>query len=350
VSPPTLSVVIVSFNSRADLERTIPALLAEIGPGDELIVADNASDDGSAECAGELAPEAKVIAMGSNAGFEAACNAAAARASGELLVLLNPDAMPLPGFGDAIRRPLLERRGWSAWMGLVTCEGGSKVNTSGNPVHFTGLAWAGGHGGPASERFEPGEVAAASGACLAVSAEVWRRQQGFPERFFLYHEDIDFSMRLHLAGELVGLEPGARVDHDYEFGTNPLKWRWLERNRLAFVLRVYPLPLLLLVAPALFATELALIPVSISGGWFRQKILSWADLVRWAPRLLRERRRVQATKRVRSGEFAAWLTADLDSPFFGRVGRNVVVRAALRAYWRIVKAILRAPRPAGSSA
>ena len=38
-----------------------------------------------------------------------------------------------------------------------------------------------------------------------------------PEQFFLYHEDVDLSLRLRLAGGRLGVEPAARVDHDYEF-------------------------------------------------------------------------------------------------------------------------------------
>jgi hypothetical protein len=282
-----------------------------------------------------------VLALEANRGFAAASNAAAAAAGGELLVILNPDAKPLPGFGEAIRRPVAEGREWDAWMALVSCEDGSRVNTRGNPVHFTGIAWAGGHGEPLSHRLEPQEVPAASGACLAIPLRRWRELGGFPEQYFLYHEDIDLSFRIRLAGGRVGLEPAAMVDHDYEFGGLPQKWRWLERNRLAFLVRVYPAPLLVLLAPALLATELALVPASLAGGWFRQKLLANLDALRWLPRLLRERRQVQAARAVSPRQFAEWLTPDLDSPYLGRAARLRVLRWALRAYWRLALGVLR---------
>ena len=105
------------------------------------------------------------------------------------------------------------------------------------------------------------------------------------------------------------------VDHDYEFGAREHKWRWLERNRLAFLVRAYPAALLLLLAPALLATELALLAVSASGGWGQQKLAANLEFLRWLPRLLRERRQVQAPRTVSAAEFASWLTPDLDSPF-----------------------------------
>ncbi len=61
--------------------------------------------DGSAEAVRELAPEAIVIETGANLGFAAACNQGARAAGGELLCLLNPDAVPAPGWRDAIERP-----------------------------------------------------------------------------------------------------------------------------------------------------------------------------------------------------------------------------------------------------
>lgn len=337
---PTLSVLIVAWNSREELARSLPALLPELGEGDELIVVDNDSSDGTAEEAAALAPAARIVQSGGNVGFAAGCNVGAEQARGDLLVVLNPDAAPRPGFGEAIRRPWLEERGWVAWQALVADGDGSTINSAGNPVHFTGIVWAGGHGDPIGEAPPAGEVAALSGACLAIPRRAWEEAGGFPERFFLYHEDVDLSLRLRLGGGMLGIEPAAVVDHDYEFGAREHKWRWLERNRWAFLIRVYPTRLLVLLAPALVLTELALIPAAIAAGWGRQKLAAIGEVVRWLPRLLRERRQVQATRTVSAAEFAAWLTPDLDSPFIPAVTRSAPAQLALRSYWRAVRLLL----------
>jgi GT2 family glycosyltransferase len=337
---PSLSVVVVAWNSRKELDRTIPALLPELRDGDELIVVDNASDDDTAAAVLTQAPEARIVTMGRNVGFAAGCNAGAEAARGDLLVVLNPDAAPLPGFGAAIRRPWIEGRGWAAWQALVAEEGATRINSWGNPVHFTGIVWAGGHGRPIAEAPAAGEVISLSGACLAIPVETWRQVGGLPERFFLYHEDVDISLRLRLRGDTLGIEPTAVVAHDYEFGGRDQKWRWLERNRLAFLIRIYPAPLLLLLAPAFLATELALLLVSSSAGWGRQKLRADWEVLRWLPRLLLERRRIQRTRAVSSAEFASWLSVDLDSPFIPAAARSLPVRLPLHAYWRVVRLIL----------
>ncbi len=337
---PSLSIVIVAWNSRAELERTLPALLPELSDGDELIVVDNDSGDDSAELVAALAPSARIVTMGRNVGFAAGVNAGAGEARGELLVILNPDAAPLPGWGAAIRRPWLEGRGWSAWQALVAEAGGTTINSAGNPLHFTGIVWAGQHGEPIAAAPPAGEVTVLSGACLAIPRKTWEQVGGFPPRFFLYHEDVDLSLRLRLAGGTLGIEPAAVVAHDYEFGAREHKWRWLERNRLAFLVRIYPAPLLILLAPALIATELALLLVASAGGWGGQKLAANAEALRWLPRLLLERRRIQRRRAVSSAEFAAWLSADLNSPFIAGPARSWPVRMLLRGYLSAVRMLL----------
>jgi GT2 family glycosyltransferase len=359
-------VVIVTHDHRAAVSRGLPELIAQLGPDDELIVVDNASSDGTPEAVRELAPEANAIEAGSNLGFAAGSNRGAREASTPLLVFLNPDAIPLAGFREAISSPLADGRGWAAWQGLVTAEGGNVVNTRGGVVHFTGISWAGGAGepleadapaapGPAggsrngdgeggsSASLDPGFV---SGACLAIPRAEFERLGGFAEDYFLYHEDVDLSLRVRLEGGELGVASGARVDHHYAFDKGPVKWRRLERNRWATIIRTYPTTLLVLVLPALVLTELALIPISIAGGWFGSKLGAWFDLARSAIRLAGQRRRIQATRTVRAGEFAAALTADLDSPYLGAAAESGPLRASLRAYWSLVALLLGGGRPA----
>lgn len=339
---PSLSVVVVTHDSAAALPRTLPAIVSELRAGDELIVADNASRDGTPSLIRELAPEAIVVETGFNAGFGVACNLGAARASNDLLLLLNPDNVAAPGFRDAIELPLLDGRGWAAWQGLVTDDGGETLNSRGGVVHFTGIAWAGGAGAPRGEAPSgPEEVAFPSGACLAIPRRRWEELGGFSGDYFLYHEDTDLGLRLRLAGGTVGIEPRAVTVHDYDFDKGPAKWRYLERNRWATLIRTFPAPLLLLLAPGLLATELALLAVAAAGGWLPEKLKASADTLRALPRLRRERSAIQGSRAVGAGEFARALTPDLDSPYLGRAADSQVLRALLRSYWSLVRLALR---------
>jgi GT2 family glycosyltransferase len=329
-------VVIVTYNERERIARCIPSLVPELQPGDELIVSDNGSSDGTRDEVRRLAPDAKIVENGANLGFPGACNTGAAQASGDLLVLLNPDTIVAPGWGEGIRRPLAEGRGWAAWQALVTMDGGTRVNTDGGVVHYTGIAWAGDMGEPVDVApAAPHEVGFASGACLALPLATWRRIGGMPAHFFLYCDDVDIAMTLRLEGGLIGIEPSARVDHEYEFSRRGVKWRMLERNRWATVLRNYPTGVLLAVLPALLATDVALLVVAFSGGWGRQKLLAIGDVLRSLPLVLRERRAIQARRTISNREFARWLVPELSSSYLPAGARNRPLALLLRAYWRL---------------
>jgi GT2 family glycosyltransferase len=334
-------VVIVTWNEREVLSRCLPPLVDQLKPGDELIVADNGSEDGTLDTVRELAPQAIVVENGANLGFMDGCNRGAERATGDLLVLLNPDTVVAPGWADAMRRPAEDGRGWAAWQALVTMDGGRRINTSGGIVHFTGISWAGRMGEPLEPgSVQPGEVGFASGASLAIPLATWRRLGGLPGYFFLYCDDTDLALRLRLEGGVVGIEPDALVDHEYEFSRRGVKWRVLERNRWATVLRTYPGPLLLLVLPGLLATELGILAIATANGWGRDKLLAMFDTVCRLPRVLRDRRSIQRTRTVSSKEFARHMTPDLTSPYLGAAADSRALRALLRTYWRAVNALL----------
>ena len=336
----SLSVVTVAHNSLGDLERVLPALLGQLGHDDELIIVDNASVDGLRAELPRLAPDAHVITLETNVGFAAAANAGAAAARGDLLVLLNPDATVQPGWAAAIREPW--GGAFSAWMPLVLMDDTQLINTSGGVVHFTGISWAGQVGMPVIHAPTlPAEVGFVSGACLAIPRWLWNELDGFPPHFFMYCEDLDLSLRLHLLGRRVGVVPDAKIRHDYEFQKGDYKWRLLERNRWATLIRTYPAALLIAIAPALALTEVAVWAVAIRGHWTQAKAQATLDVIRSLPRLLMERRSIQSSARVPASDFAIHLVHELDSPYLRQASDRRWLRLGLRAYWRLATAALR---------
>lgn len=334
----SVAVVIVSYGHAAALPGLLDRLAAQARAGDEVIVVDNGRDGASAVARVHPAVTA-VIETGANLGFAVGCNRGAARARAEAILFLNPDCLPEDGFLAAMRRPPPD---WAAWMGVVTTGAGATVNTAGGVAHFTGLAWSGGFGRPLPERGDPpAPVGFLSGACLAVRHPDWLAAGGFAEDFFMYGEDVDLSHRLRLAGRAFGVLPAARVRHDYEFHKGGDKWRLIERNRILTVVRTYPGPLLAVLAPALVALEPALLAVAVSGGWGRAKLRSWIEVAPRLPAALAARRAIQARRRISSREFAAGLSARLDSPFLGGPARSPLVQAAVRGYWGLARGALR---------
>jgi GT2 family glycosyltransferase len=337
-----IAVVVVCHDSEAGIGATLEALVTQLRADDELVVVDNASSDRTLAVVAVASADARIVEAGANVGFAAACQLGARSTQAPLLLFLNPDAVPAPGCIEALRACELEQPEWGAWQALVTLADGRHINTSGNLVHWLGFGWAAGLG----EQVEvagstPREVGFASGAAMVVRRRAWDAAGGFDERYFMYGEDLDLSLRLRLAGWSVGVVPAARVAHDYEFAKGEYKWFFLERNRWWTVLADYPMPLLALVLPALLAFEVALLPAAWKGGWLAAKVRAQAAVLRTLPMALRRRRAVQRTRTISSRAFARHLTDSLDSPHLAAAGRMVPLAWAQRGYWRLVKAVVR---------
>jgi N-acetylglucosaminyl-diphospho-decaprenol L-rhamnosyltransferase len=341
VAQPALAVVVVTHESASHVGETLRAVSDQLREGDELVVVDNASADGTAEAARAAAPQASVLEQRENLGFAGGCNAGASASSAPLLLFLNPDALPAGGCLEELRRIAGDRPTWGAWQALVTMEGGATINTAGNVTHFLGVGWAGSCGEPVgSAPSAPVEVGFASGAALVVRRNEWVRLGGFDERYFMYCEDLDLGLRLWLGGSAVGVAPAARVEHDYEFAKGERKWFLLERNRWWTLVSDYPGRLLLLLAPALVVSELAVLAVAARGGWMHAKLRAQAAVVRELPRMLERRRRVQAGRAVSEREFASHLSADVSNPNLGGLAAVRALERTQRAYWKVVLRLL----------
>jgi GT2 family glycosyltransferase len=332
-----LSLIIVCYGE--DVGDVLARLDAQRAPGDEIIVVDNLSADGGTPGVRGHPAVDRLIEPEGNLHYAPGMNLGASAATGDAVVLLNPDALPADGFLDALRDPPPD---WDGWTAVLTLPDGEHVNNAGGVVHFTGLAWSGRFGEHVGTLpRDPYESGFLSGGGLAVRRATWEELGGYPDHYGVYHEDTELSLRMRLAGKRFGVVPRARTAHDYDFVKGPGKWRNLERNRWMTLLRTYPAALLLLILPALLALEVALLVVAAKDGWLEPKLQAYADLLRWLPRMPAERRAVQARATVDAPKFAAGLEAEPSSPFLGAAGRSPALRAALRAYWSAVQALLR---------
>lgn len=223
-----ISVCVVNWRTSAELER-LAASLPE-GAGDEpweLRIVDNDSGDGSLERLRTSLPEATVIEMGRNAGFGSGVNRAAREASGEFLMVLNPDTRVSPGALGILARHLRERPEVAlAAPQLVGPDGGRQASArrfpSATAAAFRGtpLGWI-----FPRNRFartylmedatfdEPTEVEWVSGSAMMLRRETFEAVGGFDEGFFMYCEDVDLCKRLHEAGWRVEYVPEASVEH-----------------------------------------------------------------------------------------------------------------------------------------
>ena len=173
-----LSIVIVCYGE--DLSRLLAEVGAQRAAGDEVIVVDNKASAGGTDGFAVTPRSTASSTVPATWGSPRRSISARGRATRDVLLLLNPDAIPAPGCFDALRRPPAS---YAAWMGVVTLPGGDRVNTAGGESHYLGFSWVGGLDEPVSELpRDPYHAGFISGACLAVRLDVWREMGGFPSR------------------------------------------------------------------------------------------------------------------------------------------------------------------------
>jgi N-acetylglucosaminyl-diphospho-decaprenol L-rhamnosyltransferase len=334
-----LAVVVVTHQSAGLIAGLAATVLPQLEEGEELVIVDNASTDGTPDAARSLDDRLTVIETGRNLGFAGGCHAGARSTHAPLLLFLNPDCQPHPDCLAQLRRAAARHPDWGAWQAAVLLEE-DQINSSGGVVHYLGIGWAGECGLPLSALAgEDREVAFPSGAAMVVRREAWEALAGLDPEYFMYGEDLDLGLRMWLHGYGVGVVPSARVNHGYAFDKGHSKWFWLERNRWRTVLSVYPAALLALLAPALLAAEVGLLAVAARQGWLGAKLRAQAAVIGGLPRTLARRRAVQRGRQIGAREFAGHLTASLDSPYLSGAGSSWL-GAHQALYWRLVRRAL----------
>lgn len=213
---PRVSIVIPMHGQYPSTRRCLAAIAyAPTAEPYELIVVDDGSRDDSARWLAEDSPAVRVVRHDFARGFNQACCSGAAVAQGEFIVLLNNDTEPCARWLEELMAPFEQ---WSD-TGLVGAQllmADGRLQEAGGIVWGNGEPWNYGRGGnPYDPRYAYArQVDYASGAALAIRAELWRQVGGFsPEFSPAYYEDTDLAFKVREAGLQVRYAPLARVIH-----------------------------------------------------------------------------------------------------------------------------------------
>lgn len=308
---PLVSVVIVNYNGAAWMRRCLASLQAQTSFAQtEIIIADNASTDGSNRLSQELLrdwPNGVFLQTGANLGFAGACNRAVALARGRYLFFLNPDVWLEPACLEELVRTA-EAAGAGAVGPLIRDYDDDTFQSLGG-VGFD-LGGFGVGGGPTDA---PRVLFAACGFYF-IRTDLYRRLGGFDETFFLYGEETDLSWRVWIAGSHILHAPGAVVHHRGAVAVNPeggtklvesrtseSKRFYAHRNHLLTLLKNCRHLLLLMLVPALalLTAETAVGLLLVRRWSFARKSLlaPLAEVWRMRARILAARRHIRSFRR-----------------------------------------------------
>jgi len=234
----TADVVVVSYNGGEHLITCLEHLRGAARPGVRVIVADNASTDGSAPAVRARFADVTVLELPENAGFGRAVNAGAAAGDGEAIVLVNADMFVEPGFVEAILAPFSDPAvGMVAGLSLVP--GGELVDGFGIEVDAGLSAYNRLRLRPVGSA--PGVLLGPSGGAAAYRRSAFEAAEGFDDAFFAYGEDVDLALRLRALGWRAAAAPEARGVHlgGASFGVGSPLQRRLGGFARGFLLRRY---------------------------------------------------------------------------------------------------------------
>lgn len=217
------AVVILNWNGKFFLEKFLPTLINNTtDPDSEIIIADNASTDGSIEFLNEFYPGIKQILFDKNYGFTGGYNKALAQIDAEYFVLLNSDIEVTANW----LTPLIELM--DSDKTIAACQ--PKIKSFNQKDQFEYAGAAGGYIDKYAYPFCRGrildtveldqnqyndirEIFWATGACMMVRAELYKNSGGLDDDFFAHMEEIDLCWRFKNLGYKIMVNPDSEVYH-----------------------------------------------------------------------------------------------------------------------------------------
>lgn len=224
-----LSIIIVNYNVKEFLQNLIHSIeKAASNISHEIIIVDNASDDGSVDFIREKFPFTKLIVNNKNLGFSKGNNIGIAEAQGEYILFLNPDTL----VSEDTFTKMIEFFETHPDAGLAGCK---ILNSDGTiqlacrrsfPGPWTSFCKVTGLSSifPKSKLFarynltyldenKTYEVDAVSGSFMMIKKEIYQKIGGFDEQFFMYGEDLDLCYRVQKAGYKVYYVHDSQIIH-----------------------------------------------------------------------------------------------------------------------------------------
>jgi hypothetical protein len=354
-----VGIIMVNYKDYADrfLAESAASVFFQIYPVDSyrLYIVDNASSEASRQSIGKICPSATIIHR-IDGNYCAANNAGAKQAlvdGCKYLVFANMDTV----FDGNWLKELTLALDSDASVGVAQSKillyqadklVPEKINSLGNIIHFLFFGFTRGNGRLASEYEEyllqagvyP-EIGYASGCSLIIRCELFSQIGGYDENLYMYHDDVDLSLKVKLTGRKVVLAPHSILWHKYEFSRSVRMLYYMERNRHIAFFSFYPIPVILLLLLPMLVMDCGVFLYSIKNGWLSGsikvvgyffKLSSWRDIAK----------RRQALHKIYSGKVSRFL-----SSFSGRIDFQEINNPLLKLanpvfdlYWKMVRKII----------
>lgn len=305
-----VAVIIVNWNSKRLLEKSLSALEVQIVRPKRVIVVDNASSDGSADGIEIRYPHIEVIRLEENIGFAAANNLAVKSVGNyEWVALLNPDAFPEQDWLMNLLKAAESHPEFSFFASrMINTDDTGIMDGTGDIYHVSGLVWRRDHGAKANDCYrDTGEIFSACAAAAMYKTKEFIEAEGFDENWFCYSEDVDLGFRLRLMGRRCLYVDDAKVAHVGSASTerhSDFQIYHGHRNLVWTFVKNMPWPLFWIYLPQHMIINLVTIIIFSYRGKGKVILKAKWDAIKKLPMVLRQRRSLQKKRRV--GALTLW--------------------------------------------
>jgi GT2 family glycosyltransferase len=349
---PKVAVIYLCYNTRHYLDDVFASVKQLNYPKEklEIIAVDNDSQDGSPEWFREQ-EEITFMPSGSNLGFAEGNNLGINHAildGCKYVFLLNGDAkLDQNAIMEAVKLAESDEKIGAVQSRIMLWKEPNVVNVTGGMVNFLGFGFARDNGRRWEEvekEVQDGEeIAFASGAATLFRSAVLQKVGLLESFYFMYHEDLELGWRIRLAGYKNVLSTKSIAYHDYEFKRSIKKFYWMERNRILVHFSHLKWSTLLILAPFMLAAEFGLFVFALKGGWLKEKMLVWVNLL--SPSVWKHVRtkRQESTflREVSDREIVRHWTSTIDHQETQSPIVDKLINPALSVTWFILKRLIR---------
>lgn len=290
---PLISVIVVNYNGKKFLSDCFNSLFHQTYNPFEVIMVDNASNDGSIEYVQQNFPDVKLYTQSTNLGFAGGTNAGIRQAGGDFILTLNNDTILTPDFIDELVKPMVS----DPFVGMCASKmifPDGRINSTAICISRSGAAWDRGLGELDHGQYDVAEEVFGPCAGAALYRRTMLHEIGlFDEDFFLFMEDVDLAFRARLSGWKCVYVPTALVVHIHggtaNAGSDTAVY-YVNRNFLWYVIKNFPFRTFVISLPWILGRNCAVIFYYTLSGKFQTIVKAKTDALRGLPLMIRKRR------------------------------------------------------------
>lgn len=326
VSSPLVSIIVVNYKDYAYLSKCLISLNKTTYPNTEIVVVDNESNSNAVDKLKVAFKNVRFFSLRENLHYAGGNNYGITNSKGDFIVLLNNDTIVEDGWLEPlVREALIEPRAFYQPR-ILSLDKSDTILSLGNTVHLLGIAFPiaiGKHISDISLPKHKVEVFYCSGACIFTSREILDELGGLDSNYWTYFEDVSLGWRGRLRGCPSYLVSDSTIYHkwggSYGQQLSPKKLYLLERGRLSSVLRNFSIRSLLVLLPAILILDLLLTIYLLPKGMATAKIHATVDVFRNLRIIIRERKKIQASRKKTDGEISLYMSSTIQHPYIGKI-------------------------------